>query len=1622
MANTPLGKLKLLALSMLLALPLAAVFSALSTVKAHAETFSTPGQVIENRTVGCVVIGANNITLRNVTVRCSPGSYTNAIHAVGKSGLTIENSDISYNNSNSYGNGANAIYLQDTDRVTIKNSKIRSIGDAIIMVNRAHNTQIIDNTITQPSYQTFINNNGHADVIQITAGNNTYIARNTITQPTGKGGQHGGYVANVLAKNDEGDINGVTIENNNLSGGGFTLYCMAGFRNDINSYTRPRDPSISKKYTPGGCVYRNNKFTRVSGNVGPLMMNNSPVDSDLNAAAATLTQKNKDRNYCNKFTDNTSITTAISDANKYTKYVSYDNGSCKPGVDGSSITPPPPPPITPTPPPPPPIACSESNVVCEDFSSNANNFTASNGSWSVGNGQYNVSAPGDGGFGKLGPKAIHASSLSGAYTLNANATVVGTSSTFNDFGVIFGYKDDSNYNYVSFNESNDNGTSGIFQVVNGMAAEVANIDTLITANQQYSIKIERNDNTVTAYLNNQQVASANVSDATGKVGFGTRNDSASFDNLTVSGLTTPTPPPPTPPTPTPPTPPTPTPPTPPASTGNFNVRGAVIYDPEGNPFLPKGLNVAGAKSYVWGEEFNAHGKSDYFKDTLKLNAIRLVYCERCTSHGPGSKTYGDIHDLINEYTSKKMVIIIDWHEGALGGPRTAAERTESKSFFADLASRYKDNPYVWYEPFNEAVEEGPGQTNASRDWVALNEPVIQAIRGTGAQNIVVVNASHFGQDRWSVNANPIIESESSILQFGPELNAKYPNLVYDNHFYSRWAYGTSDETARDYFRRLAQKGLAVLVGETGAYSGSFEAVAGDKAAAQRLYRVKPNGVGIFPWMGPYTTTASGNSSDVSSLHMQWVNNPPSAIPDGATATPPPPPTPGTSTAIRINAAGNGFTDPSGNTWIADAYFNDGNTVSRGGIGIDNTDNDTVYQTERWGTSGYQIPVANGTYEVKLHFAETYEGITRAGQRVFTASVEGNNLGQVDVYGETGGHNRALVKTANVTVSDGTVNVDFGKINQEGMVNGIEVVPVGSTNPTPPTPTPPTPTPPPSSAPNEPCFSFSSENGLIDYDASVQQGGVYTVWLRMKANDPNSIMVMNVGSQDNSQSCIAQLRDTAAVNGTEWAWVSKKIDGSKFQVNLSAGRTKIQLAGHPNFNNVGVDRILLVAGDCVPTGSTGNCTGSTKPTPTPPPPPPPTPVGTAIRIDAANTASFTDSAGNIWSPDTYFNDGSTVERGNVPIEDTEVDTLYQTERWGTSGYQIPVANGTYSVKLHFSETYDQITGPGQRVFGASVEGVSLGDIDIFAQTGGRNRALVKEVIVAVNDGKVNIDLAGKTTRTPIINALEVISSNGTPTPPSQTPPPATPPPTPPPSSDGWPNAANTGPRTTPTKRYSGPSGGAGGCYEVTTSLDGYIFDKCVRTKVNGITISNSNITHDGSAWGLEDGAGGAKFEYNYITDTGHGAQGVMCSGGTRVYRNNIKGFADGLKCTTNSQIIENYVHDLSMYNTSSGGTHNDYIQALGGSGLTIKGNTFATSCNPPGGCNGIILQNSHKNSTIEGNYFERYTGSTTGYVIHLSQSSGVTVKNNVFNCAQHKPKFGAPLGILGGIDGGGNRCQ
>ncbi len=151
---------------------------------------------------------------------------------------------------------------------------------------------------------------------------------------------------------------------------------------------------------------------------------------------------------------------------------------------------------------------------------------------------------------------------------------------------------------------------------------------------------------------------------------------------------------------------------------------------------------------------------------------------------------------------------------------------------------------------------------------------------------------------------------------------------------------------------------------------------------------------------------------------------------------------------RINAGGSAFVDNQGNQWQADGYFNTGGSDSiDSSINIIGTANDLLYQTQRNDNSSanpkltYSLPVINGNYTIKLHFAENFSGNFGAGLRVFDILAENQILlDNVDIFSQAGGKNRALVLTfTSVAVNDGVLNIAFNHVTDNPTLAGIEVV-------------------------------------------------------------------------------------------------------------------------------------------------------------------------------------------------------------------------------------------------------------------------------------------------------------------------------------------------------------------------------------------------------------------------------------------------------------------------------------------------------------------------------------------------------------------------------------------------------
>lgn len=121
---------------------------------------------------------------------------------------------------------------------------------------------------------------------------------------------------------------------------------------------------------------------------------------------------------------------------------------------------------------------------------------------------------------------------------------------------------------------------------------------------------------------------------------------------------------------------------------------------------------------------------------------------------------------------------------------------------------------------------------------------------------------------------------------------------------------------------------------------------------------------------------------------------------------------------------------------ADKY-SDGGTPNSTPDEIAGTTADAMFQTERYGTYSYKIPVTTGTFTIQLFMAEIYN--TAAGARSFTVSIEGREvLSNLDLYSQVG-HDGAFEHVEeNVRVTDGTLDIALESIVDNATLAGFAI--------------------------------------------------------------------------------------------------------------------------------------------------------------------------------------------------------------------------------------------------------------------------------------------------------------------------------------------------------------------------------------------------------------------------------------------------------------------------------------------------------------------------------------------------------------------------------------------------------
>ena len=149
-----------------------------------------------------------------------------------------------------------------------------------------------------------------------------------------------------------------------------------------------------------------------------------------------------------------------------------------------------------------------------------------------------------------------------------------------------------------------------------------------------------------------------------------------------------------------------------------------------------------------------------------------------------------------------------------------------------------------------------------------------------------------------------------------------------------------------------------------------------------------------------------------------------------------------------------YTSSTGQSYRADSFFTGGSVTSWSKT-ITGTNDPSLYRDERWGAFSYAIPVANGTYNVRLHFAELYYGSSVAGscvgKRIFNADVLNTpaspDIANLDICSQVGPLAALDKVISNVVVSNGALGLQFTRgPADDAEVTAIDVVPVASSFP------------------------------------------------------------------------------------------------------------------------------------------------------------------------------------------------------------------------------------------------------------------------------------------------------------------------------------------------------------------------------------------------------------------------------------------------------------------------------------------------------------------------------------------------------------------------------------------------
>jgi len=252
----------------------------------------------------------------------------------------------------------------------------------------------------------------------------------------------------------------------------------------------------------------------------------------------------------------------------------------------------------------------------------------------------------------------------------------------------------------------------------------------------------------------------------------------------------------------------------------LHVAGNKVLNPAGQPVWLQGVNVVSLEFLVKGDHVL---KSVLVAvDEWKANLIRLPVKEeywfgRAAGQKDGGAAYRELVDAaITLVANRGAYVLLDLH-------RFRAPRAEHAEFWKDAATKYKNHPAVLFDLFNEphgttwevwrdggfvAEKKGPADEDAfltpeerakgGKGFQAIGmQALVDAVRGTGARNIVVAGGLDWAYDLSGIARGFALKDTTG------------HGIIYATHIYP-WKRGWQEKVL------VIAERHPILVGEVGA--------------------------------------------------------------------------------------------------------------------------------------------------------------------------------------------------------------------------------------------------------------------------------------------------------------------------------------------------------------------------------------------------------------------------------------------------------------------------------------------------------------------------------------------------------------------------------------------------------------------------------------------------------------------------------------------------------------------------------------------------------------------------------------------------------------------------------------